>query len=765
MALLVGQLYGELNIDRSKFKSGLKDAHSDFEGFGSGLLGKAALLGAGLGAAIGGVEILKKIAEIGIGFQDMGNTFQSVTSATSKQMAEMSAKAIELGNDLTLPTTSAQDAETAMTELAKGGLSVAESMAAAKGVLQLSTAAVIDTGQAATYTADALNTFHLHGKDAVMVADLLAGAANASSGGITDMAQSLQQAGSVFAAAHVPIQDVVTLVAEMAQNGIKGSDAGTSLKTMMLALQTPVGEQVRLMKSLNLNLYDSHGQMRNFRDIIKDVQGPLSKLTQAERDHALGVIFGSDAVRAGNIIFGQGVDAFDKMKTAVTKEGSAADVAAAQSRGLGGALRGLQSQAETLALQIFQQASPALEGMARALSDNMPRAIAIGSKALGELGARLKDGAGIAKPFADEYIANMQRAAKDSKPELDRLKKDVQDLGETMRSFARSEAFATLIATFTVLVPAAFRPTLAGLNLMIDQFRIASTALFGLVRVTTDIFRGDWKAAWKDASDTVKTELENQDRLFKDSGAFVKATQAATSDDVLREYERMKAQTLVATNGMKEDTLHNATQTRIEMGIAARATGTEYSGGVASGMRAGGTQVIDASVAVVNDAVARAHDAASGAGEVGKFLAQGIAYGIANNAGFISSAAIAATRNAVREASGPAGAMASSPSKLSAREVGLPLAQGVAAGIMQGYGHVASAAHGLAKPFRSALAGMPSLSLAVPSMAGAGVGAANSPAGAVHITQNFYGSTADHQQMFQDAAWAARSRLSRPLGG
>lgn len=754
MALKVGELYGELSLDRSGFSHGLSKAHEDFSSFGSNLLGKAAGLAAGLGLAMGAGDIIKKIGEIGISFQDMGNTFRAVSGASSTQMDQMSKKAIELGNDLSLPTTSATDAAAAMVELAKGGLGVQDSMDAAKGVLQLATAATIDTGTAATYTADALNTFHLHGQDAITVADLLAGAANASSGDISDMALSLQQAGSVFAAAHVPIQDVVTLIAEMAQNGIRGSDAGTSLKTMMLALQTPTHQQATLMKELNLHLYDSHGAMRDFRDIIADAQGPLSKLTQAQRDNALGVVFGSDAVRAGNIILGGGTKAYDEMRAAVTKQGSAANVAAAQSQGLGGALRGLQSQAETLGLQIFQQVSPALEGMARSLSDALPKAVDFTSKALDDLGKHLADAQKLAKPLADEYVANMQRAAKDTGPQFAQLRKDFGDLGATMQSFVKSEAFAGIVAAYSVLLPAALKPTIAGLQVMIDQFRISTTLLFGMVRVTWDVFHGDWKAAWKDANDTVRTESENMQHQAKDSAEFWKATTAAMSSDVFTEYEGMKARVLDSTNGMHQQQLEQATAQKASMRNAAKEIGVDYGTYMADGIVSGIPAVAGAGARVMASAEDASRTQAASAGEIGAFMAQGIALGLSNNAGFISSAAVAATRNAMHEAQ--ANAKVSSPSRLWAEELGLPLAQGIAVGLTQGHGLVASAARGLMKPVSASFGSRGS------TLAMADAGGAPSPAMAgrsdrtVNVTQNFYGSTADHRQMLADAAWEAR---------
>jgi TP901 family phage tail tape measure protein len=298
---------------------------------------------------------LASVIKIGAEYESSMNMLQAVTSATADQMKQADDLAIKLGNDLTLPGVSAKDAAEAMTELGKAGMSVAEAMAAAKGTLQLSTAANISAAQAAEITANALNMFGLQASEAGRVADLLAGAANASSAEITDIAQSLQQAGSVFAAAKVPIEDVVALIGEMANQGIKGSDAGTSLKTMMQRLQSPTDNAAAAIKALNIQVYDQQGKMKPMRDIIGQFEKSLKGLSQQQKDQALNTIFGSDAVRAATIIFSQGTEGFDKMKEAVMRVNAAQELASARTRGLAGSWGALTSQLETVGLIIYNR--------------------------------------------------------------------------------------------------------------------------------------------------------------------------------------------------------------------------------------------------------------------------------------------------------------------------------------------------------------------------------------------------------------------------
>lgn len=222
-------------------------------------------------AAIGGLGL-----KTAIDYERNMNVLQSVSGATGDQMAGFGKLAQTLGADLTLPGTSAADAAAAMVELAKAGLSVDDAMGAAKGVLQLSAAGGLDNATAASVAANALNAFGLKGTEAVRVADLLAAAANASSAEVADLADSLTQGGSVFAQAKIPVEDFVTAAGMLANVGITGSDAGTSLKTMLIKLQNPSAEAAGKLEQLGINIYDAQGRMKPFTEIIKQFSSALA---------------------------------------------------------------------------------------------------------------------------------------------------------------------------------------------------------------------------------------------------------------------------------------------------------------------------------------------------------------------------------------------------------------------------------------------------------------------------------------------------------
>lgn len=291
-------------------------------------------------------------------FESSLNNMQAVSGATAKQMRQVADTAKQLGNDAKLPATSAKDAADAMTELAKGGFTASQAMKAARGTIMLAAAAGVKNAEAATIQADALHAFGLKANDAMKVADLLAASANASTSEIGDMALALRASAAVAHQANVPIEDTVAALSNLANAGIKGSDAGTSLKTMLMRLMAPMGAGAKAIKELGLNFRDAEGNMKTIPAIATELNSKLAGLSKAQKDAAMAAIFGSDAIRAANIVLGKGAAAHEKMVQAVTKQGAAQDLAAAKMKGFNGALEKFKSAAETAAISVGQMLLP-----------------------------------------------------------------------------------------------------------------------------------------------------------------------------------------------------------------------------------------------------------------------------------------------------------------------------------------------------------------------------------------------------------------------
>lgn len=340
----------------------------DLSGFNSALntgLNSALKIGASFGVAFGAATAFQEIVSLGNDLTNTLNTMQSVSSATASEMAAVSARAKELGNDISLSNTSATDAAAAMTELAKGGFTVQQAMDGAKGTLQLAAAAGIDAASAATIQSQALQAFGLSADYAATAADVLANAANASSAEITDISAGLQQSGAVANQFGLTIEDTAATLGVLSNAGIAGSDAGTLLKSALLALTDQGKPAQAAIEELGLTVYDAQGQFVGMSALFGQLDTAAASMTPELYQAATATLFGSDAMRLAGVAAEQGQVGYDKMHTAIERQGAAAEVAAAKSKGLPGAMAAIQNSAETLALEIYDLIDGPMEQYAR----------------------------------------------------------------------------------------------------------------------------------------------------------------------------------------------------------------------------------------------------------------------------------------------------------------------------------------------------------------------------------------------------------------
>jgi TP901 family phage tail tape measure protein len=322
-----------------------KGAFASAAGF-LGLRGAVLAASAPFLAATAAAVAFGKAISAATSLQTSLSVFAEVSHATAEEMESVSEAAKALGADITLPAVSATDAATAMLELSKAGLSVQDSISGARGVLQLATAAQIDNQKATEIAASALNAFGLAGSEAVHVADLLANAANAAQGSIEDVGISMQQVNAVARQVGVSLEDETALLALLARNGLRGSDAGTSLRTAFLRLVNPTREANDLIRSLGLNIRDAQGNVRP--EVFAEFGEATANLGPELRDAFAATIFGQDAIRAVAIAAREGTAGLEAMRQEMAQQGTAADVAAAQNVGLTGAINALKSNLETL---------------------------------------------------------------------------------------------------------------------------------------------------------------------------------------------------------------------------------------------------------------------------------------------------------------------------------------------------------------------------------------------------------------------------------
>lgn len=364
MAITAAQLMVKVGADTSAAESGLGafDAKLKSIAGGAGKLGTK--LTAGVTAPLMGVAAVA-LRSAG-NFEQSMNVMAEVLGATEGDMAALQAQALELGR---VTSFSAGEAADAMLELAKAGMSTEQVGGAITGVLDLAAAGGLGLAESAEIAANAINAFGLEATDMTMIADLLAAAANASSVDVTDLAKSFQMSSAVFAANGQSIQEMTTALALLGNAGLQGSDAGTSLKQMLLSLTAPTDKASAVMSALGVTVYDAQGAMLPFSDILSSLRGAMAGLTDEQRNAALATIFGSDAVRAANILLQAGAEGWDAMSEAVNKSGAAQAAAAARMQGLNGAIEYFKGTMDSLLISVGLPFLDMLNGWLRAVAD------------------------------------------------------------------------------------------------------------------------------------------------------------------------------------------------------------------------------------------------------------------------------------------------------------------------------------------------------------------------------------------------------------
>lgn len=316
---------------------------------------------AGVAATALGVAAVRMAAD----FDASMSTVQANTGASADEMAQLRQAAIDAGADTIYSATESADA---INELGKAGLSTSDILSGGlSGALNLAASDGMAVGDAAELMATTLKQFNLTGAESTQVADALAAGAGKAVGSAHDLGLALNQAGLVANSMGVSMQETTGTLAAFANAGMIGSDAGTSLKTMLQRLASPTDKAQTLMDELGINVYDANGKFIGLAGAAGQLQNGLSGLSQQERNAALNTIFGADAVRAANVLYEQGAEGIDDWTKAVSQSGYAADLAAKKNDNLKGDLENLSGSFESLMISLGEGGQGPLRSLVQTL--------------------------------------------------------------------------------------------------------------------------------------------------------------------------------------------------------------------------------------------------------------------------------------------------------------------------------------------------------------------------------------------------------------
>ena len=400
--------------------------------------GAGATMVAGVGLAI------KSYAD----FDKQMSSVRAATHATAGDMAQLRDAAVKAGADTAF---SAVEAAQGIEELAKAGVSTKDIMGGGlKGSLDLAAAGSLGVAEAAEISASALTQFKLSGDKIPHLADLLAAGAGKAQGSVSDLGAALNQSGLVAASTGLTIEETTGSLAAFASAGLTGSDAGTSFKTMLMSLNPNSAAAATLMNELGISAYDAQGKFVGMSEYAGILQNALKDMSDEQRNATLKTLFGSDAVRAANVLYEQGAAGINKWEAAVNDAGYAAETAAIKQDNLAGDIEKLGGSMDSVFLKSGSGANEFLRGLAQGAEDAVDWIGQIPGPVL-SAGASITGIVGVAALGAGAFL-NLTPKVLEAKMAFDKLAPSGGKARSVLEGVGKGAGAAMAIGTLTLVL-------------------------------------------------------------------------------------------------------------------------------------------------------------------------------------------------------------------------------------------------------------------------------------------------------------------------
>ena len=323
-----------------------------------------ALSVAGIGLSAG--EIVQTFNEFETGM----SAVRSLTGATDEEFLLLKQTAKDLGASTSF---SASQASEGMQYLAMAGWDTNQIIAAMPGLLNLAAAGATELGTAADIVSDVMTAMGMSADEASRAADVFARTATSSNTTIEGLGDTLKYAAPIAHSFGMELEDVAALAGMMGDAGIKGSQAGTAMRSALLRMADPAEEAATWMEKLGLSFAEGDGSMKSMSAILRDTSKAFSTLTEAERLAAAQSIFGTEAASAWLAVIDQGPEVYDEFVESLSNaKGAAEEMAEIRLDNLAGDMEELGGAVETAKLELMEKLNPYMRSAVQWLTDKIP---------------------------------------------------------------------------------------------------------------------------------------------------------------------------------------------------------------------------------------------------------------------------------------------------------------------------------------------------------------------------------------------------------
>ena len=375
-----GYIYIDLKLQQDEFDKRLSNLENKTNSFASTV--KKALASIGLGA------IAKKavgyIKDVGSSFEATMSKVQAISGASGKELEALTAKAKEMGAKTKF---SATESAEAFTYMAMAGWKTVDMLNGIDGIMNLAAASGEDLASVSDIVTDAMTAFGLSASGTTTIikdgytkevsnashfADVLAKASSASNTNVGMMGETFKYVAPVAGALKYSVEDCAVAIGLMANSGIKSSQAGTALRSMLSRMVKPTDDVKAAMDKLGISLTDSSGNMKPLSQLMTEMRQKFGKLSDSQKAQYASTIAGQEAMSGLLAIVNASDDDFNSLTQQINNaDGAAQEMADTMQNNLAGKLTIMGSGIEGIAISIYEKVAPALEDFVDYITNNV----------------------------------------------------------------------------------------------------------------------------------------------------------------------------------------------------------------------------------------------------------------------------------------------------------------------------------------------------------------------------------------------------------
>lgn len=305
-------------------------------------------------------------AKVGGDFEEQMSRVKAISGATGDTFEQMKQQAIDLGAKTAF---SAKESAAGMENLASAGFSAQEIMKAMPGLLDLAAVSGGDVALASENTATALRGFGLEASEAGHVADVFARAAADTNAEVGDMGEALKYVAPVANSMGISLEETAAAIGIMSDAGIKGSQAGTTLRGALSRLARPTKAMQDTMDNLGVSFYDADGKMKPLKTQVELLKKAFEGLTPEQQQNALVTLYGQESLSGMMALIDKGPDSLGKLtKSLKDSDGAADDMARTMQDNMNSSIEQMFGAFESAAIVIQKILAPSIRKVADAIS-------------------------------------------------------------------------------------------------------------------------------------------------------------------------------------------------------------------------------------------------------------------------------------------------------------------------------------------------------------------------------------------------------------